>query len=108
MTKLLAPPPAMPISASPSTIPRGMKSVKVTIMASSNEGSGFYDPGVGFNSRIKATVSGGVRVKDVEYLSPISVRLNISTVKASLGQKNVTIINPDKQQVTANGLIRVA
>src|SRR5207253_5241272 len=45
VVKLLAPPPAAPASASPSTIPAGQSSTNVTITGTSTAGSSFFDPG---------------------------------------------------------------
>lgn len=107
ITKLIAPPPAKPASASPQRVPRQNASVNVTIHGTSVSGSGFYDPGVGFADRISAQVSGGVVVNSVTYQNPTTLVLNISTVGVSKGLKNVTIINPDGQSITTNQLIKV-
>ncbi len=77
----------------------------VTITGTVVNGSGFYDPGAGFNCRIDATVTGGVIVNSVTYNSPTSVTLNLNTTAASTGTQNVTIINPDGQSLTGNNLI---
>ena len=111
--KLLAPPPATPTSASPSTIPGGQTSVNVTITGISSSGSEFYDPGanlaapaVPFN-HIAASVSGGVVVNSVTYNSTTSVTLNLNTTAASGGAKDVTITNPDGQSLTGVGILNV-
>lgn len=105
--KLVAPPPATPISASPSTIGAGQASVNVTITGSQVSGSGFYDPGAGFGCRIGATVS-GLTVNSVTYVNPTTVILNVSTVGATNGAKDVTITNPDGQTRNGTGLFSVA
>jgi hypothetical protein len=105
--KLIAPPPAQPATAAPATINAGQASVNVTITGTQNAGSGFFDPGAGFAKRIAGAVSGGVTVNSVTYDSPTQVTLNLSTVGAAAGQKNVTITNPDGQALTGNNLITV-
>ncbi len=107
VVKLLAPPPATPSAANPPTVPQNVASFDVTITGTQVAGSGFFDPGSGFGCRIGASVSGGVTVNSVTYQNPTTVVLNVSTVGASSGAKNVTITNPDGQSVTANNLITV-
>jgi hypothetical protein len=46
-------------------------------------------------------------VNSVTYNSPTSVTLNLSTVAASPGAKNVTITNPDGQVATGVGILSV-
>jgi hypothetical protein len=104
--KLLAPPPATPLSANPPSITAGQASVNVTITGSQISGSGFYDPGAGFGCRIGATVS-GLTVNSVTYQNPTTIVLNLSTVGASNGAKNVTVTNPDGQSRSGTGLITV-
>lgn len=99
--KVLAPPPATPASASPSSVQSGQASVNVTITGTQIDGSGFYDPGAGFSCRIGASVSGGVIVNGVTYTDPTHVTLNLSTVSASAGNQTVTITNPDGQSATS-------
>ncbi|MEW6127725.1 MAG: BACON domain-containing carbohydrate-binding protein [Acidobacteriota bacterium] len=106
VVKLLAPPPATPASASPSLIGQGT-SINVTINANSINGSAFFDPGNGFGCRLTASVNGGVVVNSVTYQNPTTVVLNLNTMTASSGAKNITITNPDGQTVTANGLLNV-
>jgi hypothetical protein len=112
VVKLLAPPPATPTSSDVGSIKQGVASTSVTITGTSVAGAEFYDPGpniVGaepFN-HITATVSGGVTVNSITYTDPTHVTINVSTVGASLGPKNVTITNPDGQSATANNLFSV-
>jgi hypothetical protein len=104
--KLLAPPPATPLTASPATIGAGQASVNVTITGSQIAGSGFYDPGAGFGCRIGASVS-GLTVNSVTYQNPTTVIVNVSTVGATNSVKDVTITNPDGQTSTGLGLFAV-
>jgi hypothetical protein len=107
VAKLLAPPPATPASASPATIASGQSSVNVTITGTVVNGSGFFDPGPTFAKHIAATVSGGLTVNSVTYTSPTQITLNLSTVGATAGTKDVTVTNPDGQALTGTALITV-
>ena len=113
VAKLAAPPPATPSAASPPSVAINLSSVNVTITGTSVAGSGFYDPGPDLSapalpfSHISATVSGGVTVNSVTYTNPTQVTLNLSTVGASPGPKNVTITNPDGQSTTGTGILNV-
>jgi hypothetical protein len=107
VAKLLAPPPAMPSSASPSSMDSGSASTSVTITGTSSAGSGFFDPGPGFANRLTASVTGGVIVNSATYVNPTTVTLNVSTVSATAGSKNVTITNPDGQALTGIGILSV-
>ena len=109
ISKLLAPPPAMPTcSGSPITFPG--PTGNVVINATSSSGSGFYDPGPNlpapaqpFN-HLSATVTNAT-VNSATYNSPTQVTLNITAL--ATGSQNVTITNPDGQSVTASGCIDV-
>ena len=100
VVKLLAPPPATPVSASPSSVSAGQPSVDIVITGTSVNGSGFFDPGAGFANRI-GTVIGGVTVNSVSYTDPTHVTVNISTVGSSAGSGAVTVTNPDGQVSTS-------
>jgi hypothetical protein len=113
VAKLLAPPPAIPTTAAPPTVPAGVASTSVVITGTSIAGSGFYDPGADlaapalpFN-HISATVTGGVTVNSTTFNTPTQVTLNISTVGATLGPQSVTITNPDGQNATGVGIITI-
>ena len=110
--QLIAPPPATPASAAPPSVSAGQASVDVTITGTSASGSEFFDPGAdvggpGFANRIAASVTGGVVVNSVTFNSTTSVTLNLSTVGATAGAKDVTITNPDGQSRTGNGILTV-
>jgi hypothetical protein len=105
--KLVAPPPAQPASASPSMVDSGIASTIVTITGTSSAGSGFFDPGAGFPNRLAASVTGGVTVNSVTFTDPTHVTLDISTVGATGGAKNVTITNPDGQNLTGIGILTI-
>ena len=113
VVKLIAPPPATPATAGPTTIAAGQPSVNVAITGTQVAGSGFYDPGTNLGgnavpfSHISASVTGGVTVNSVTFTSPTRVTLNVSTVGATAGAQNVTITNPDGQTRTGNGILTV-
>jgi hypothetical protein len=87
--------------------------VNVVVTGTVVSGSGFYDPGANLSapalpySHISATVSGGVTVNSITYTDPTHVTLNLSTAGAAQGLKNITITNPDGQQLTGNGIFQV-
>src|SRR5262249_60237100 len=56
VARLLAPPPAIPVSVVPNTIPRFQPSINVRVTGLSAAGSGFFDPGPGCANRVKAAV----------------------------------------------------
>lgn len=106
VAQLLAAPPATPSSASPTSVAVGQSSVNVIITGTSVNGSTFYDPGAGYR-RIRATATNGVLVNSTTYLSPLSVRINISTMNATAGIANITVINPDNQARTGTGVLTI-
>ncbi len=103
VVKLFAPPPATPASASPSIVPAGRSSVDIVVTGTSVAGSGFFDPGVGFN-HIGAVI-GGVIVNSITYTNPTHVTVNISTVGSTPGSFAVTVTNPDGQSRTSTSSI---
>ena len=107
IVKILAPFPAQPISMSPTTIPAGNNNVLITITGQQIDGSGFFDSGPGFNCRLRATVTGGVVVKNVVYNNPRIIDLVLDTTGVVPGSYNLTVINPDGQSRVGVGLIRV-
>ncbi len=107
VAQLLAPPPAQLISVGPNRIHRGKPFTTLTIRGRSQDGSGFFDPGNNFDCRLRVEISGGVEVKKVKYISPTLIKVEVSTKCASLGSKEVKVINPDGQEVKACGLLTV-
>ena len=101
VVEILAPPPASFSTATPDTLMTGQASVLVEVTGTSAAGSGWFDPGAGFPSRLAATVTGGVTVNSVAYSSPTSVTLDLDTIAAAPGPVSVTIANPDGQQLTS-------
>jgi len=105
--RLTGPPPALPVSVSPSTVPGGVASIDVQVTATSSAGAAFFDPGPGFGCRLAASIPGAT-VNSVTFTSPTSLIMNISTVNAPSGQRAVTIINPDGQTATSGPILTVS
>jgi len=110
-TKLVAPPPAAPVSSAPNTV-SNVSSVSVVITGSSVSGSGWFDPGTGFTKRINATLSNGATLNSITYTDPTHVTLDINTSVANVPSSPnadvpiyVTIINPDGQFSTSSSPI---
>ena len=108
VAQLNAPPPATVSSLNPSSVAQGQSNIPIQINAVSQNGSGFFDPGSGFANRLGVTISGGVTVTDIEYINPTTIAIQISTIGASMGSKNITIINPDGQTRTSFGALTVS
>jgi hypothetical protein len=107
VAKLLAPPPATPTSASPPSVASGQSSVLVTVTGTSTAGSGFFDPGAGFANRIAASVTGGVTVNSVTFTDPTHVTLDLKTIGATGGAKDITVTNPDGQSAIGSGILNI-
>ena len=106
VVRLLAPPPATPSAVSPSTIPPGQASVLINVTGQQISGSGFYDPGSGYAKRLAASIA-GVTINGVTFNGPTSLTLDVSTVGAAAGSRNVTIINPDGQMATGTAILTI-
>src|SRR5262249_47918397 len=73
--EIKAPPPALPVSASPATVCKGAGSAEIIVTGTSTDGSGFFDPGddpggPGFANHLSATASGGVVVNSATFIDP--------------------------------------
>ena len=90
-------PPPTPISVSPATVTYNVPSIDLTVTTSGGE---FFDPGATFACHPGASIS-GVTVNSVTLLSATSLRVNISTVGATSGDKTITVTNPDGQNATS-------
>jgi hypothetical protein len=107
VVQLIAPPPATPASVTPPGIPEGQSSVIVTLTGTPVSGSGFFDPGAGFPNHLGASLSGGVTVNSAAYVNPTTVTLDLNTVGAPMGPKDISVINPDGQSRTGAGILTV-
>jgi hypothetical protein len=105
VAKLIAPPPATPVSCSPAVADHGATNLNVVLTGMSTNGSGFFDPGTGFVKRLSATVSGtGVTVNNVTYTDPSHITLDLSvSATAALGARDITVTNPDDQMAASSG-----
>jgi hypothetical protein len=103
VVKLLAPPPATPISCSPSSVTQGQTNVSVTLTGSVISGSGFFDPGTNFPNRLAAVVNGsGVTVTSVTFSNATNITLLVTvSAGAATGARTITVTNPDGQAVTS-------
>ena len=112
VVQLKAPPPAAPASAAPSSVCSDLPSVSVTLGGVSSSGSEFFDPGSdaggpGFPDHLSAAVTGGVSVNSIAFVDPTHVTLNLSTVGAAAGPRDVTVTNPDGQSSTGAGVLTI-
>ncbi|MFZ4574177.1 MAG: immunoglobulin domain-containing protein [Phycisphaerales bacterium] len=105
--RLGAPGPATPISCSPSSIAPGT-TADILVTGDTAGSTGFFDTEPGMN-RISALVRGaGVTVNSVTFLSPSSVRLNVTAAPdAPLGTRAVEVANPDGQSASSAPLLLV-
>ena len=103
-TKLLAPLPATPSSASPPSVNTGVTNTNVIITGTSSGGSGFFDPGKSFPNHISASVNGGgVTVDTITYTDPTHITLNLSVANSAAGgARTITVTNPDGQSSTSS------
>ncbi len=108
-TQLRAPAPAAINAPASPTLVRNTSGVNVAITGTSSAGTGFYDGGSAFPNRIAASVSGaGVTVNSVTFTNPTSLTLNLTIANnAALGNRNLTITNPDGQFATRTNAFMV-
>jgi len=102
IARLLAPAPTI-TSAAGSAV-QGTTGVVLNIT-----GTRFFDPGAGFPNHINVVISGdGINNKVVTYNSPTSVTVRFDVdLDATIGLRDVTVINPDGQEATAAGAFEV-
>jgi hypothetical protein len=108
VVKLIAPPPAAISSVTGASAQPGNNTV-VTVNGTSSSGVGFFDPGAGFANRLAVSVSGsGVSVSNIQFINPTQIKFTATVDSgATAGTRNITVTNPDGQQVTANGVFTV-
>jgi hypothetical protein len=105
--QLFAPTPVTPNLSTPSAVAPNSFSTNIIITGTSVNGSGYYDPGVGFSKHISALITGGVTINNIAFDSPTQVTLNINTTGVSDGFYDITITNPDGQTATGIGLLQI-
>lgn len=105
--QLLAPPPATVSSLTPNTLAQGA-TTNIVVAGTSVNGSGWFDTEAGMN-RLAAAFSGtGVTVNSITFTSPTSITLNVTASgSATTGARNLTITNPDGQNLTANSVLTI-
>ncbi len=109
--KLLAPPPAIPVAASPLIVTQGVTNVSVIITGSATNGAGFFDPGTSFPNHISASVNGGgVTENSVTYNNPTNIIVHLTIANnAAPGARTITVFNPDSQSATSSsGILTIA
>ena len=107
--RLLAPPPATPVIASPAFGAPG-QTLSVTVTGQSSSGSGFFDTEPGMNRLIASFSGGGIAVNSVQWIDATHVKLNISIAPgAAVGERTLGVVNPDGQHTESGpGLFLVA
>lgn len=107
VAKLLAPPPALPISCSPSTITQGMAMVSVTIKGSTANGAGFFEPGTAFSNHLAVSFGGnGVSVSGIHFNNHTNITADLTVAaNATTGARAVTVTNPDGQAATSSSTL---
>ena len=111
VVKLLAPPPATPISCNPSSLAAGVTNTNVVVIGMLTNGAGFFDPGAGFSNRIAAAVNGGgVTVNAITFNNPSNITLNLSVaISATSGARTISVTNPDGQTATSGtGILTIS
>jgi hypothetical protein len=109
--QLKPPPPALPATASPDTVPIDASPHPVGITGIPTGGAGFFDnpvpaPPTPDYEHITAAVSNGVVVNSVSVTDPTHLTLDLDTSGATPGFASITITNPDGQSTTcSNALI---
>jgi hypothetical protein len=113
--KLLAPPPATPVSCTPSTVAAGASGVSVVVAGMAVSGSAFYDTdpaGPAYQTHLQAAFSGtGITVTSVAFTpsDPTHVTLTVNVAGgATATARDVTITNPDGQVRTGTGVLTIS
>lgn len=108
LARVQAPPPATPISVTPSSLPAGAgygAEQTLTITGTSSGGSGFFNPVSGRIIHPARVEIEGVQVVSTTVDSPTQVTVKVRTLGSTAGFKNIDIYNPDGQAVQlANAL----
>ena len=112
VVQLVAPPPAVPVAASPAGICAGAAASEVTITGDGSLGREFFDPGPdtggpGFASHLTAAACPGVTVTSATFVDPTHVALTLDASAAAPGACDVLITNPDGQTASGPGVLAV-
>jgi hypothetical protein len=103
--KLMAPAPAALISATPGVIGPG-SNLTLVIKGDTTTGLGFFEPGSSFLKHLTVSIDSGIVVNSVNYNSPSTITLNVTTTGAKEGARTITITNPDGQSVSSSILLK--
>ncbi len=106
VARTVGPPPATPVSVTPSSLGAGQPSVNLMVTATSTNGSAFTETGAGWLCHLGASIP-GVTINSVTRTGPTTATVNVSTVNATAGLKAITIINPDGQSASSAPIFRV-
>lgn len=106
VARIDAAPPADIVSCQPSSLAAGQNGVTLHLAGERNDGSAFYDPGVGFSDRLTVDIQ-DVSVTSVNWIDETHVDVVVSTVGSTSGFKRITLSNPDGQYVRANNLFSI-
>lgn len=110
VVQLVAPPPSQVNTVSPNALNQGTN-YNVVVTGTASAGSEYYDTDAGYPKRLQASVSGtGVTVNSITFSHSAvqTMTLNITvSAGATLGNRNLTITNPDGQSVTKNNAITI-
>jgi len=104
VVQLKAPPP--PQTLLPLGVFSNKENTTVTIEGTSDDYSGFFDPGndaggPGYN-RLSVKSSGGITVSNVKLVSPTKITFTLNTNRKQAGKYTLIITNPDGQLVTVD------
>lgn len=105
VAKLLAPPPSTPIKIIPNTIPVNFKNFNLTIQGKAINGSAYCNP-INAVNKLRVLISDAI-VNKVTLINPQEIVVSVSTINSKIGLKDVTIINPDGQRVTAKNFVNI-
>ncbi len=107
--KLIAPPPALPVTCVPASLSQGATNQNIVVTGTSSAGSEFFDPDASFANHIAAAFSGtGITVNSITFTDPTHITLNVSVSgAATAGLRNLTVTNPDGQQATGSNVFTV-
>ncbi|MBS1724466.1 MAG: hypothetical protein JSS66_16100 [Armatimonadetes bacterium] len=110
VVKLIAPPPSAVTTVTPNSANPG-DTLNVTVSGSPASGSEYYDTDANYPARLVAAFSGGgITVNSITFnhSNPQQFVANITVAgNAASGARNLTVTNPDGQNVTGNGVFTV-
>jgi hypothetical protein len=106
VARMSAPPPVTATTATPNEVPTGQDNVEVQLKGTATNGAGFFDPGAGFDCRLRVEIPGAT-VNAVRVVDPTTLSISLSTRGTSPGPLSITVTNPDGQSAIAENLVRV-